>query len=75
MNKRGIIWLAVILFIIAFCGAFYLYHLQGRANDSPISKIADFNATASASKNLTETSNNSNQSVFSVPLEKPPFID
>jgi uncharacterized membrane protein len=73
MNKRSIIWLAVIIFIIAFCGAFYLYKLHGSTTST--TEIADLNTTASASKNLTTQNKTTNQSVFSVPLEKPPFID
>ena len=75
MNKRGIMWLVAIIFAIAFCGAFSIYLLQGSANDSPMLEIADINTTASASKNLTAQNKTTNQSVFSVPLEKPPFID
>jgi hypothetical protein len=75
MNKKGMTWLAGIMFAIAFCGAFSSYHLQGSANDSPMSKIADINTTANASKNLNETNNTTNQTAFMVSLEKPPFID
>ena len=73
MNRRGIIWLAVILLIIAFCSAFYLYQIHGSTTST--TEIADLNTTASASKNLTAQNKTTNQSVFSVPLEKPPFID
>ena len=75
MNKKSMTWLAAIIFAIAFCGAFSIYHLQGSANDSPMSEIADVNATANASKDLNATNNTTNQTVFMVPLEKPPFID
>jgi hypothetical protein len=75
MNKRGMTGLATIIFAIAFCGAFSIYHLQGSANDTPMSAIADLNTTANASKNLTAQNNTTNQTVFMVPLEKPPFID
>jgi Flp pilus assembly protein TadG len=73
MNKRGIIWLVVILLIIAFCGAFYLYQIHG--STTSMTEIVDINTTASASKNQTTQNKTTNQSVFSVPLEKPPFID
>jgi hypothetical protein len=73
MNKSGILWLVVIIFIIAFCGAFYLYQILGSTTST--TEIADLNTTASASKNLTAQNRTTNQSVFSVPLEKPPFID
>ena len=75
MNKKGMTELVAIIFAIAFCGAFSIYHLQGSANDSPMSAIADVNNTTNASKDLNETNNTTNQTVFSVPLEKPPFID
>ena len=75
MNKKGMTWLAAIIFAIAFCGAFSIYHLQGSANDPPMSAIADINTTANASKDLNGTNNTTNQTVFMVPLEKPPFID
>ena len=74
--KKGVIWLAVVIAIIALCGAFYYCQPRGTA-DSPmtVTGIADVNNTANTSKDLTETTNTSNQSVFTVPLEKPPFID
>lgn len=75
MNKKGMTWLATIIFAIAFCGAFSIYHLQGSANDPPMSEIADINATANAIKDLNATNSTTNQTVFMVPLEKPPFID
>ncbi len=75
MNKKSLTWLAVVIFGIAFCGAFYQSQIQGTTNNSPMTEIADFNNTASASKNLTGTNNTANQTAFTVPLEKPPFID
>jgi hypothetical protein len=75
MNKKGMTWLAAIIFAIAFCGAFSIYHLQGSANDSPMSAIADVNNTTNASKDLNAMNNTTNQTVFMVPLEKPPFIE
>ena len=73
MNKRGMTWLAAIIFAIAFCGAFYLYQIHG--STTSMTDIADLNTTASASKNLTAQNKTNNQSIFSVPLEKPPFIE
>jgi hypothetical protein len=73
MSKRGIMWLAVIILIVAFCGAFYFYQLHG--STTSMTDIANLNTTTSASKNLTAQNRTTNQSVFSVPLEKPPFID
>jgi hypothetical protein len=75
MNKKGMTGLAAIIFTIAFCGAFSIYHLQGSANDSPISEIADVNNTTNVSKDLNATNNTTNQTAFMVSLEKPPFID
>jgi hypothetical protein len=75
MDKKGIRWLAAIIFAIAFCGAFSFYHLQGSANDLPMSAIADVNNTTNASKGLNETNKTTNQTVFMLPLEKPPFIE
>ena len=73
-------WLAIIVFGIALCGAFYQYQIHGTLRDSSIAintsmGIADINNTASASKDLNETNNTTNQSTLTVPLEKPPFID
>ena len=73
MNKSGIIWPVIILLIIAFCSAFYLYQIPG--STTSMTEIADLNTTISASKNLTAENKTTNHSVFSVPLEKPPFID
>jgi hypothetical protein len=75
MDKRGMTGLAAIIFAIAFCGAFSIYHLQGSANDPPMSVITDINTSANASKDLNATNNTTNQTVFMVPLEKPPFIE
>lgn len=75
MNKKSMTGLAAIIFAIAFCGAFSIYHLQGSANDPTMSAIADVNNTTNASKDLNEINNTTNQTVFMVPLEKPPFID
>ena len=74
MNKN-LIWLAIIVSGIALCGAFYQYQIQGTTSNSLMTEIADTNNTASASKNLTEPNNTTNQTAFTVPLEKPPFID
>jgi len=80
MHKKGLMWLAIIVFGIALCGAFYQYQIHGPTDDSSIAlntrmKIADINNTANASQNLNETNNTTNQTASTVPLEKPPFID
>jgi hypothetical protein len=75
MDRKGMTWLAAIIFAIAFCGAFSIYHLQGSANDTPMSAIADVNNTTNASKDINATHNTTNQTAIMVPLEKPPFIE
>lgn len=77
MNKKGLAWLAVVIFSIALCGAFYQYQIHRSTGDVPMTttKTADINTTASASKNLTEPNNTTNQTTITIPLEKPPFID
>ena len=75
MNKKGLIWLVVVIFGIALCGAFYQYQIQGTTSNSLMTEIADINNTASVSKNLTEPNNTTNQTTITIPLEKPPFID
>ena len=80
MNKKGLTWLVVVIFGIALCGAFYQYQTRGTTSDSSIAlntsmEIVDINNTASASKDLNETNNTTNQTAFTVPLEKPPFIE
>jgi hypothetical protein len=40
-----------------------------------MSEIADINNTTNASKDLNEINNTTNQTLFMVPLEKPPFIE
>jgi uncharacterized protein YxeA len=76
MKKGAKVWgMIAILLIIVFCSAFYLYRIHGTMDDSLMTEIADINTTASASKNLPETNRTANQSTFTVPLEKPPFID
>ena len=76
--SRNLMWLAVIVFGIALCGgAFYQYQIHGSTGDIPMTAmdIMDTNTTASASKNLTEPNNTTNQTTIEIPLEKPPFID
>jgi hypothetical protein len=73
MNKSGIMWLAAMIFAIAFCGAFYFYQIHGATTST--TEIADLNTTTSAGENLTAQNRTTNQTVFMVPLEKPPFIE
>lgn len=75
MSKKGVIWLVVIVFTIAFCGALYQFQIQGSTSNTPMTEIADINTTTNAGKDLYETNNTTNQTTFVVPLEKPPFID
>lgn len=75
MNKKGLTWLAIIVFGIALCGAFYQCQIHGTTNNYPMTEIADISNTANASQNLNETNNTTNQTAFTVPFEKPPFID
>ena len=77
MNKKSLMRLAIIVFGIALCGAFYQYQIHGTTSNSPtsVTEIADINNITSASKDLNETNNTTNQTTFTVPLEKPPFID
>ena len=82
INKKGLIWLAVIALAIVLSGAYYQYQAQ-TANDS---SIAINSSIATVSTNSTDTpgldkvpneTNNTkaNQSASTVPLEKPPFIE
>ena len=77
MNKKSLAWLAVIIFGIALSGVFYQYQIHRSTGDVPVTvtKIADTNNTASTSKNLTEPTNTTNQTIITIPLEKPPFTD
>ena len=80
MNKKGLTWLAVIIFGTTLCGAFYQYQIHGPTGDSSIALntsmgIADINNTTTPSKELNATNKTANQSALTIPLEKPPFLD
>jgi hypothetical protein len=74
MNKNRLICLALILFSIALCGALYHYQTPGTVDNSTTNVTADINSTPTPTKNQNETTNTTNQTAFTVPLEKPPFI-
>lgn len=71
------LWLAIIIAAIALCSAFYLSQTQRTTSNSPttVAEIAAINNTVSASEELNKTNNTANQSIVTIPLEKPPFID
>jgi hypothetical protein len=82
MNKKSFVWFAVMAFGIALCGAFYLYQAR-TAGDSSIainSSMESANASGADSSSpgneLNETNSTAtNQTAFTIPLEKPPFIE